>query len=202
MMALPRFLYVLQNMPHLVPSHYFQSIDLEVRVLLWNHGVPRIALIKLTKSWFDGSIALPAIKSYYWASQLVVLNHWRHRPIVDPAYRMDRHNILPGNYLRALYGGAKHKPSFTPTSTMVALWHKATAALGWKDKIMQVTPLLDSCQLGVLSKQPGFDKWDLIGLSKVGDMWKMDGVIPFTDLQRDYQLQRGRPFVTSKPAMF
>lgn len=135
MMALPRFLYALLNTPHLVPPQYFCSVESEVRSMLWNNGTPRIAFAKLTKSWCDGGIALPAISSYYWASQLMVLNHWAHRPVMDPAYRMDRHNMLLGNYLRALYGGPSQEPKYTPTSTTVSIWHTANSALGWKGRI-------------------------------------------------------------------
>lgn len=46
----------------------------------------------------------------------------------------------------------------------------------------------------MLWKQPGFDKWDLIGLSKVGDLWARGGVVPLSDLQQQYQLHERETF--------
>lgn len=69
MMALPHFLYTLQNSVDIVPNSYFKEIEALHRDLLWD-GKPRIALPKLTLSWFDGGISLPDIRKYYWAAHL------------------------------------------------------------------------------------------------------------------------------------
>lgn len=70
MMALPRFLYALHNTPYPVPDSYFQTINATISALLWDNGPARIAITKLYRSWYDGGIALPDIKAYYWAAQL------------------------------------------------------------------------------------------------------------------------------------
>lgn len=48
--------------------------------------------------------------------------------------------------------------------------------------------------MGILSKQPGFDKWDLIGLTTAGDLWAKGRVVPFGELQTQYQLHEGETF--------
>lgn len=53
---------------------------------------------------------------------------------------------------------------------------------------------MDSVYLGLLAKHPGFDKWDLIGLSRVGDLWARGKGIALSDLQRNYELDEGETF--------
>mgnify|MGYP002804526363 CR=1 FL=1 len=101
MMSLPRFVYALQNDPFQVPDSYFAAIEGEIRRLLWEGSDPRIALRKLTLSWFDRGIALPDIRLYYWATQLININRWSFLPQEEPALRMDRYNMQPrGFYVR------------------------------------------------------------------------------------------------------
>lgn len=94
MMALPRFLYALQNYPEPVPQHYFAEIEATQRTLLWA-TTPRISLGKLTRGWYDGGIALPDIQKYYWAAHLTAINQGTYSVGGDPGYEMDRW-LLPG----------------------------------------------------------------------------------------------------------
>ena len=57
-------------------------------LLLVGWVVPGIALHKLSKSWYDGGIALPDIQRYYWAAQLVIINYWAFFPLTEPAFRI------------------------------------------------------------------------------------------------------------------
>ena len=94
-MTLPRFLYILQNTPHHVPDTYFKSINSALRTLLWDGGPARVAMSKLVRGWYDGGIALPDMRKYYWASHLAIINGWRHQPQEEPAYRMDKTLMHP-----------------------------------------------------------------------------------------------------------
>lgn len=91
-MALPRFLYVLQNTPFPIPLTYFKAVDAAVNNLHWEGKPTRIAMQKLVKGWYGSGIALPNIKIYYWASQLIVINQCLHAPQDEPSLRMDRHS--------------------------------------------------------------------------------------------------------------
>lgn len=90
MMALPRFLYALHNTPYPVSDAYFRAINAEVSALLWHDRPARVAANKLYRSWYDGGIALPDIKAYYWAAQLTSVNQLFHKPDTDPTYHLDR----------------------------------------------------------------------------------------------------------------
>lgn len=141
MLALARFLYVLQNTPHKVPDAYFISVEREVRILLWDGKSSRIATHKLTRGWYDGGIALPDLKQYYWTSQLAVVNQWVFAPPSETAYLTDRWVMAKGGYLRALYSSPKTQHLTSSTAQTVALWHCATKKLGWHKKLTFLTPL-------------------------------------------------------------
>lgn len=188
MMALPRFLYALQNLPFPIQPKYFADINSEVNKLLWDGHNARIARNKLTRSWYDGGIALPSIQNYYWAAHLVVLNQWVHAPQDEPAYRMDWHLLGTDGILRALYRTPRQQGLTGPTAHTVKIWYEAQRSLGRHGVITQATPLWDTKKLGTLRNTKGFRQWDLVGISTVGDMWKKGKILTFKELQQEYEL--------------
>lgn len=190
MKALPRFLYALHNTPFPVEPGYFRAINTSVAALLWNGKIARIAMTKLTRSWYDGGIALPDIKIYYWASQLTVINKWLHAPQDEPAYRMDRHLLGPDGVMTALYNNSNKMKLTGPTQHAIHVWHVAQTALKWDGIITQATPLWDTRKLGNLRNSKGFKQWDLIGISQVGDLWKKGKILTFAQLQATYKLSQ------------
>lgn len=68
MMALPRLIYILQNVPFSIPEKIFQIIESEQCALLRGGGCPRIALRKLQRGVYDGGLAVPDVRKYYWAT--------------------------------------------------------------------------------------------------------------------------------------
>lgn len=188
MKALPRFLYVLQNTPLIIDQKYLAAIDAEVTTLLWDGKANWIAMCKLVRGWYDGGIALPNIKAYYWASHLMTINQWLHAPQDEPAYRMDRHLLGHDQILRTLYNGLKGHNVTGPTKHTIILWHKAQRTLRWQGKLTQVTPLWCTRRLGNFCNTKGFRQWDLIGISRIGDIWGKGAVLPFDKLQQTYNL--------------
>lgn len=188
MMSLRRFLYALQNSPNLVPPTYFKEIEATIRSLLWDNKPPRIATRKLTLGWYDGGVGLPDIRKYYWAAHLSTINKCTFRPQDDPAFQMDRW-LLPGNSFHGALYVKSIKPTLTsPTRHTVEVWKLATKDLGWTDRITKATPLWHADCLGNLGRSKGFDKWDQIGITRVGDLRRGGDVLPFQQLQLEYEL--------------
>ena len=42
--------------------------------------------------------------------------------------------------------------------------------------------------LSDLMRLEGFQKWDLLGISKIGDIWDTQGTLTFDELQRQFEL--------------
>lgn len=189
MLALPRFLYVMQNTPYPIPADVFKSIRQEVSKLLWDGGIPRIAQHKLTKGVYDGGIALPDIRLYYWASQLQVVNDWVYTDTTEPAYRVDRSIMPQGNYEHLLY--TKTIKSTWPAHTKVVIrsWKEANKYLGWTDKLTEKTPLWVGDALKEVASLTGFKGWKLIGIDYLEDVWRGSSPRSFAYLQREYDMR-------------
>lgn len=71
--------------------------------------------------------------------------------------------------------------------------HRVNKQLGWHNKLTRATPLWEPDLLGQLSKCPGFDKWDLIGILTVGDMWIKGRLATFADLQHKLNTNSHNP---------
>lgn len=149
------------------------------RELLWEGKPPRIATPKLIRGWYDGGIGLPDIRRYYWAAELAAINKCVYRPQDAPRYRMDGWLLPDANYSRALYSKPARSKLTGPTEHAVHIWHTVIKSMAWAGKITQVAPLWDAEIFGTLRNTKGFDRWDMIGISRVRDQWKKGGVIPF-----------------------
>lgn len=77
----------------------------------------------------------------------------------------------------------------------VAVQHRANNRLCWANKFMKATPLWSSRRLGSLCFQLGFDKWDTIGISTLGDLVHRGKLLTFSDLQQKYALAQGEVFL-------
>lgn len=121
MMALAQLIYVLQNVPFPVLEFFLGAIESELRTLLWGGGCPRIALKKLQRGVYEGGLAVPDIRLYYWATQLINVNGWVYAPLEEPAYRVDRIMFGEGTYLSALNQKGKLKRTLPPQTESVVV---------------------------------------------------------------------------------
>uniref|UniRef100_A0A8C9YJL5 Reverse transcriptase domain-containing protein n=1 Tax=Sander lucioperca TaxID=283035 RepID=A0A8C9YJL5_SANLU len=68
MVALPRFLYLFQNLPIYLPLSFFKQLDLAVLSFVWADKPPRISKAHLQKDLKSGGLGLPVFRHYYWAT--------------------------------------------------------------------------------------------------------------------------------------
>lgn len=101
---------------------------------------------------------------------------------------MDKWLLPGGNYNRTLYAKPARSRLTGPTGHSIKVWHTANRSLGWENKMTLAAPLWDSACLANLWKSKGFDKWDMIGISHIGDLWEGGEVKSFMDLQGQYNL--------------
>ena len=65
MVALPRFLYLFQNLPIYLPLHFFKQLDSVVLSFVWADKPPRISKAHLQKNVKSGGLGLPVFRHYY-----------------------------------------------------------------------------------------------------------------------------------------
>ena len=68
MVALPRFLYLFQNLPIFLTSAFFKKLDSIVFPLIWGYKAHHISKAHLQKPTEEGGFGLPAFNIYYWAA--------------------------------------------------------------------------------------------------------------------------------------
>lgn len=162
--------------------------------LLWNGGAPRIAQHKLTKGVYDGGLALPDVRLYYWASQLQVINDWIFGDRSDPAYRVDRDVMPLGNCEHLLYIKTIRKSWPVHTRVVIQCWRAANTFLKWARTYTGRTPLWVGDQLSEVKSLTGFRGWRLIGIEYLGDVWHGSAPRSFAYLQREYDLRDTQQF--------
>lgn len=86
----------------MIITAYFKTMESALRMLLWDGGPAHIAINKLMRGWYDGGIALPDIRKYYWAVELTTINQGVHLLADEPSFSMNRLGLQPEGYLQDL----------------------------------------------------------------------------------------------------
>ena len=76
MNILPRLLYIFRTLPVEVNDDQFREWDKWISRFIWQGKKPRIRFNILQLGKASGGMALPCLRNYYCASQLVPLLHW------------------------------------------------------------------------------------------------------------------------------
>ena len=77
MVALPRFLYLFQNLPIFLPLSFFKQLDSVILSFVWADKPPRISKTHLQKKVKSGGLGLPVFRHYYWAANARALLFWQ-----------------------------------------------------------------------------------------------------------------------------
>lgn len=134
---------------------------------------------------------MPDIRGYNWAAQLVNVNGWMFGERSELAYRVDRVAMGPRGPRTVPYEMRVRRLLSPHTSTVVKVWQAVTKYLGWDKKLSGMTSLWIGDFLKSVGNLSGFAKWELIGIEMLGDVWRGEAYITFTELQQDYSLGHG-----------
>lgn len=69
MNVLPKFLFLFQMLPTVVPKYLFKQLHSAVSRFIWKGKIPRIRLNILQGTPQEGGLKLPNFETYYWAAQ-------------------------------------------------------------------------------------------------------------------------------------
>lgn len=172
----------------------FNQIDSELRLLLWDGAHPRVALQTLQRSSYNGGLALPDIRAYYRASHLIVINECIHIRGDHSTYRLERLQFRQHTHLHYIYGGRGSGRLLSATQRSLEAWRGAERQMQWDKKRTRETPLWEGTRLAEIRKLRGFKKWDLICISKVGDLLEKGQLASFETLKDRYQLHNSHVY--------
>lgn len=76
MLVLPKLLYMFRTLPIGVPESQFREWDKQISRFIWLGKRPRVRYRVMQLRREEGGIALPCLRYYYYASQLIPLLYW------------------------------------------------------------------------------------------------------------------------------
>lgn len=125
---------------------------------------------------------------YYLATKILVIHDWYNGGWSDPAYQTELRNMDFPQLQGYLYGAPIPRELPTITRTVLVAWRTALRYTHWDKRLTRNTPLWHSTWLYEVSSLLGFRKWDLIGVTLLGDIWTGDHIRTFPDLQQRHAL--------------
>lgn len=76
MSVLPKLLYLFRTLPIEVLESQFRELDKQISRFLWQGKRPRVRYSIMQLRIEEGGMALPCLRYYYYASQLIPLLYW------------------------------------------------------------------------------------------------------------------------------
>lgn len=76
MNILPKFIYLFQSVPILIPKSFFTQLGSVISSYIWQGKRPRIRRALLQRPKKDGGMGLPDFRHYYWASNIRCNAFW------------------------------------------------------------------------------------------------------------------------------
>ena len=70
------------------------------------------------------------------------------------------------------------------TKTVFTIWRTTLRHIKWEGKFTEETPLWEGSVLPQVARLVGFRKWDLIGISRVGQVTCNNSIESFAELQK------------------
>lgn len=101
MTILPKFLYLFQALPPVLPKFFFKDLNRIISRFLWKGKVPRVKLNSLFMTFRNGGLKLPNFYLYYCAAQLRSIWIWRSECASPPAWRQLEEGQVQGITLAA-----------------------------------------------------------------------------------------------------
>ncbi|KAJ1097918.1 hypothetical protein NDU88_003034 [Pleurodeles waltl] len=165
-------------------------MDSLARQFIWSGTRTRLSLKTCQRDIYEGGLGMSNIQYYYLAMHALVINDWVGGGWTDPAYQLELQTMGYPRIFGALYWSPI--PRETPDVTKVVLqgWRTAQKVTGWWRRLTQQTPLWHGKQLAQVAGLQGFQNWDNIGISTLGDVWQGSHIQSFQDLQTQYSLNK------------
>lgn len=83
----------------------------------------------------------------------------------------------------------------------IQIWRAKTRQMAWKARLTKQTPLWHGTYLKSATSLSGFRRWDLMGISTLGDVMRGTTLKSFQQLQSDFGLHKSQIF-TAPPRTF
>uniref|UniRef100_A0A803J3Y7 Uncharacterized protein n=1 Tax=Xenopus tropicalis TaxID=8364 RepID=A0A803J3Y7_XENTR len=197
MIFLPKFLYIFHNSPIPPRAKWFKRIDSLILGFLWAGEHPHINQKTLQAPVTQGGLALPNMRLYYLASQLIYA-HWWLTPHRDNTSTLLEANILGSREALAnlpYRGNSQHYTTTTPMRTVITAFQKALKHVQGPQQLWsRWTPLWGNCSLPNFTSLPNIAQWASYGVKQLQDILVNGNLKQFQELKESHQIPQTMHF--------
>ncbi|XP_041436080.1 uncharacterized protein fam189a2.S isoform X1 [Xenopus laevis] len=189
MIFLPKFLYTLHNSPITPRAHWFTRLDKIIRNFLWAGEHPRLNFRVLQAPASGGGLALPNLKLYFLAAQLVYAHWWIVPDRSNSAVVLEAAVLGSFEALAKLpyRGVSPYHVTTTPMQTVGKAFQKSQELVrGTSTTWSPHTPLWGNNHLPHLRSLPDIARWAQIGIKTLGDIVTGGDCKSFATIQQDF----------------
>ena len=192
MVALPRFLYIFQCLPVLIPLYYFKKLDSMVSSFIWSNKSVRITKNHLCKSKAEGGFGLPQFKLYYWAANLFALSFWRDclpgADVTGPAWLLIERASVGTTSLPALLNNPANRklPAYITNPIVLnsfKIWKQIQSFLNLP-MVHKDSPICHNHAFPAALTDSVFSFWKERDIVTIKDLYENGTLMSFQQLQR------------------
>ena len=197
MVTLPRFLYMFQSIPFIIPQYYFKKLDSIVSSFIWFGKTPRISRDHLCKKRNEGGFGLPVFKYYYLAAHLNFISYWfecypGHKVDSMPSWLQIEHSSCSGTCLPALLNSPtkvkKSSYGHNPViQSSLKIWSQVISIIK-APKMYLTAPICSNHAFQQGRADPVFLIWRDKGIGSLQDVYIDGHFASFQQLQNSFQL--------------
>lgn len=94
MNILPKYLYLFQMLPTLVPKSFFKQLNTSLTQFIWRNNPPRIKLTVLQSPLEKGGLKAPNFEYFYWAAHVRAIWMWQREQAHPPMWKqIEQHHL-------------------------------------------------------------------------------------------------------------
>ena len=199
MIMLPRLLYYFANLPIKLPLTLFKTLDSLLIELIWGTGRRRVSLGKLQLPPSEGGLGAPHFEGYYLAAQLQWLCRWLGGRQLEETASLSPPLTIDGAL--ASFNPMNRSPTRSHClvrTAYICFWRMLRIT---RQHISYAPSMpLRVLRLSITTPETlhPLNAWEDKGLDHIGDLFEGGFLIPFADLQRDYELEGGHYLAYAK----
>jgi len=175
---------------------FFQSLNKWISSFLWDGKHPRIRRKLLERPKKQGGLALPNLRNYYWASNILKVIYWYQSPETEWC-QVEASSCISTSLSALITAKLPFPPSQYASNLVVQSTLKIWAQFRQHFKnflTFLCSPISNNHLFPTARLDPTFTQWHRVGLIRCSDFY-IDGLFgSFGDLTKKFKLQRSDLF--------
>lgn len=206
MITLPKFLYLFQNLPIIIPNEFFKRLEKIILDFIWGFKKHRISKIHLYRMQRDGGLGLPVFQHYYWAANIRAMLYWQAgSPLNESLYtaplwlQLELWSLIKpySSLVSILHTGNRYKTKLISNSLVVQNSIKILMQIKTHLKIPEIsmfTPISHNPAFAPGMQDKTYSAWYTKGIKCIKNLYINGNFASFEDLMHLYNLSTSNFF--------